>query len=525
MKTIELKISLFFLFFLMKAGGVFAQIDVFEDEIENRNGIIYYQNELLTGTVYSNDEEAIPNACQCTLKAYFTDGKLNGEKLEFYQTGKLKSKGSYKNGKPVGEHLKYNQEGQVLQKKTYREGEPIETVYFKDNVILKKEIYHNGQLQVTQEFDDNKLKKQTNYYPDKTEVIEYFQNGKTKVKGYYKDHLKTGTWTFFDESGQKNLEKIYYKNELLGEGKYTNGQKEGVWYQYSPDKKIKTIKIYQTGKLIKTKTENSAYAIKNYNFKPNEIVLTEQNKITGDTLYYAWNPKINPADHPDLKQVKKTITYWVTRHADSAPSDLSFIGKKTLTHRFEIRDVIIQYKTLKHPRTRTVNGREEKYNDIEYLATLEYKIYVYPVGSSDIAEILNFRNDSKGSFGRGLLTAALGAYPKNREEAFNRMLKNINIYKLAVKYFPAYTQIADIKSQNSKKIKSVKTADGMFNKIYKGAYFKVYDKQSGTFKALIRIYKAESNYAFGKVVKDGAWLKNYINEYPHPWIKEFYPKK
>ena len=522
MKTSYLKIWLILLFLPVYFSS-YAQIDVFDDEIENRNGVIYYENQLLTGTVYSNDEESIPNNCQCTLKAHYKDGLADGEKVEFYKTGKLKFKGNFQNGKPIGEHLKYGPNGKIIQKNTYNNGEPIEKIYYKNDKIVQKDTYHNGQLQITQHFDNNQLTKEIRYNSDKNHVVEYFPNGKTKVDAYYKGQYKTGEWTFYNEDGQKTMKKIYNNDELIGEGAYKNEQKDGIWYQYSPDKKIKTIKIYQSGKLVKTKTENSAYAIKNYHFKSGEIILTKQNKIAGDTLYYAWNPMINPDDHSEIKRVKNAITYLIKRHADSAPSDLSFIGDKNLSYRFEIRDVKITYKNLKHQRTRTVNGTEQKYYEIEYLATVEFKIYTLPVDNNGIADIMYFSADSQGSLGSGLLTAALGAYPKNRKEAFKRMLKHINIYKFAVKYFPAYTQIATIKSQNSKKIKAIKTTGGMFNKVYKGAYYKVYDQKSGTFKALIKIYKAESNFAYGKVKKDGDWLKNYINDIPHPWMKEFYP--
>ncbi len=502
----------------------YAQIDVFDDEIENRNGITYYANQPLTGTVYSNDEEEIPNNCQCSLKAHYTNGLLDGEKLQFFKNGKLKFKGSYQNGKATGTHLKYDKNGQVIQKTSYKTGEPVESNYYDKGEVVKKDIFHNGKLEITQEFEHQKLIKQTSYYPDKIEVVEYFENGKPKVKAYYKNQHKTGQWTYYDENGQKISEKIYNHDELLGEGAYKNGKKDGVWYQYSPDKKIKTIHIYQSGKLIKTKTENSAYAIKNYNFKPGEIVLTEADKINGDTYYYAWNPMIKPADHPDIKRLKKVITNLVRRHADMTATDLSPIGDQNLSYRFEIHDASITYKTLKHQRTRTVNGTEQKYYENEHLATAEFKIYVYPVSSNDIADIMNFSASSEGNLATGILTAALGAYPKNREEALNRLLKHINIYKLAVKYFPAYTRIASIKSQNSKKIKAIKTDRGMFDKVYKGAYFRVYDEDTGTFRALIRIYKAESNFAFGKVKKDGDWLKNYIIKQPQPWLKEVYPK-
>ncbi len=501
----------------------FAQIDVFEDEIVNKNNIIYYQNQALTGTVYSNDEEDIPNTCQCTLKAHYKNGLLDGEKMEFYKNGKLKFKGNYKNGKPTGKHLRYNQNGQIIEKSTYQNSMPVELVFFENDKIIKKEIYKNGKLETIKEFDKTgKLTAESHFNGKESKYIEYYPDGKTKIKGHYKNLLKDGTWIYYDETGQKTMEQIYLNNELIGQGKYQNGQKNGKWYQYSPDKKIKTIKIYQDGKLIDTKTENSAYTIKNYKFKQGEILLYRQNKITGDSLYYVLNPMIRPDDPEEIKQVKAIITAQIKRRVDSAPNDLNSISDKSISKRIEIHDVVINFSTIKHPRSRMVNGKEQKYYEYEAYATVDFKIFVYPI-DSNIADIMYFSADSQGSLAAGLLTGIANAFPHTRDEALNKMLRHINTYKFAVKYLPAYTTIAEIKTKGSKKVKSIKTSDGYFNNILKGAYFQVYDQETGSYKSLIKIYKAESNFTFGKVRKEGDWLKNYMNEHPQPWLKEVKP--
>ena len=511
----------FLLFFISGSNQIFAQIDVFEDEIENKNGVIYYENQVLNGTVYSNDEESIPNDCQCTLKAHYKNGLPDGQKLMFYNNGKLKFKGNYNNGKPVGEHIKYDKNGKIVEKRTFKNGIPEKVEFYKNGRVVKKESYNSGKLAIVQNFENDKLTAETQYFTDKEKYIEYYPNGKTKVEGYYKNKRKNGEWFFYDEAGEKTMKKIYLKDDLLGQGNYQNGQKNGIWYQYSPDKKIKTINKYKDGKLISSKVENSAYFIKNYNFKPDEKILYKKNMITGDSLYYVFNPMINTDDNEEVKQVKDVITAYLKRRADAEPSHLNpMISDKSISKRFEIHDVKITHTTVKHLRTRTVNGKQQNYYELEPVASVEFKIYVYTMDNS-LNDIMQFHADSQGNLGTSLLAATLDAYPKNREEAFERMLKFLNIYKFLVRYFPAYTTIAEIKSQNSKKIKSIKTSEGYISNVLKGAHFKVYDKETKSFKSLIRIYKAESNFTYGKVKKDGEWLKNYISKDSHPWLKEF----
>ncbi len=521
MKTIKFH-SIIILSFLLLHNLGYAQIDVFDDEIKIRFGKVYYQTEPLTGTVYSNDEITIPNDCQCTLIAQYKNGLLDGKKLIFYQNGQLKFKGNYKNGEPIGEHFKYDKNGQIIEKHRYNNGIPVEKIFYNNGKIIKKESYKTGKLEVSQEFDEGKLIAETYYYPDKIKHLEYYPNGKIKMEGFYKNNLKNGKWIYYDQSGQKTKEEIYLDNELTGQGTYKNGKKDGIWYHYGPGKKNKIIEIYKVGNLIKTTEENSAYAIKNYNLKQGELILSTVNKISGDTIYYVWNSSINNYDAPEIQTIKKQITKLIKQRDAGTPSNLSIIRNKILSKRFEIRDVKVSYKSLQHERVSIVNNQQLKHYETEHIATVEFKIYVYTL-DNHIDTIMSLKTDSQGNFVTGLLVAMASAYPQNKEAAFKRALNYLNVYKLAAKYFPAYTTIAGIKSKTAKKIKTVKTSDGYFNNIVKGAWFKVFDKKSGKFKSLIKIYKTESNYAYGKVKRDCEWLKNYLNFEPHPILKEYYP--
>lgn len=53
----------------------------------------------------------------------YENGVLHGEKLTYYENGKLAEKSFYKNGEPDGERILYSENGVILEHLTYEDGE------------------------------------------------------------------------------------------------------------------------------------------------------------------------------------------------------------------------------------------------------------------------------------------------------------------------------------------------------------------------------------------------------------------
>jgi len=100
---------------------------------------------------------------------YFNRKVYNGPAYSLHKNGKKKEEGDLKNGFRTGVwHTWYDDE-----KKRYTGG------------------YNRGK-------EHGKW------------IAYYYTNGKTKYEGSYKDGLQEGKWIYFDETGNKELEEIYF---------------------------------------------------------------------------------------------------------------------------------------------------------------------------------------------------------------------------------------------------------------------------------------------------------------------------
>lgn len=63
------------------------------------------------------------NSDELMMVEKYEDGVLNGEKLTYYENGKLAERSFYKNGDPHGEKILYSEKGVILEHLTYENGE------------------------------------------------------------------------------------------------------------------------------------------------------------------------------------------------------------------------------------------------------------------------------------------------------------------------------------------------------------------------------------------------------------------
>ncbi|MFZ4520283.1 MAG: toxin-antitoxin system YwqK family antitoxin [Bacteroidales bacterium] len=107
-------------------------------------------------------------------------------------------------------------------------------------VILKKERYvtrENGKTYtgIFKEYDsDKKLISATGIKNGLLEdsTIIYYQSGTIKEIRSYREGLKNGIWTTWNESGKKTAE-----------ASFKNGKKDGAWYVWD-DKGVKRYEMY-----------------------------------------------------------------------------------------------------------------------------------------------------------------------------------------------------------------------------------------------------------------------------------------
>ena len=94
--------------------------------------------------------------------------------------------------------------------------------------------------------NDNKTK-----YEQKGDLVEatiYYDNGNIEQHGFFKDKKLHGTWTYYNEEGEK-----------VSIGSYVNGVKMGKW-RFKNDDGVKEVN-YVNGKVVKvTKLADTSIA-------------------------------------------------------------------------------------------------------------------------------------------------------------------------------------------------------------------------------------------------------------------------
>ncbi len=532
-------LSLFILYFQYN----FAQNDVFTSEITNNNDVIYYQNKPFTGTLYSDDEVEIPNNCQCTLKAIYNNGKLNGYKNEWYNNGNKKSEKNYKNGLAIGEHIYYNIDGFIINKETFNNGNiATQTAFFKNGKIKRLVAFKNGiKHGVTKEYDDEGvLLKEIEYQKDKIARIVYFQNGKRlreevfennhikkisfkndkklKEEVFIKDsEIKDGVWKFYDDNENIQSETVYKKDKKIQFGDYINTKKEGEWITFLNDFKVKKIELYKNGNLIKTTEIKTANFLENYPFKKGDKVVEYTNILSNKTEYSIIrfiSPNIN---HNEYALISAIIKKQIFQRAHLLNKN-NYVGEKILNHIIQITPLDLVYNKHKIERTKMVNGQQQKYYIPDYFMISHYDINITDTNNNIIYNF-TLRIDSSQSFGNSLLANALNK-GKTRKEAFNIALQNIHLGKLATVVFPIQAKILKIKSQTSSKIKAIVINKGATNGIYKKMIFNVFDIENNEYKSKIKVLKLNATFSTCKVINEQAWLKAYINSHSEVYLKE-----
>lgn len=205
-----------------------------KEEIEYRNSLKsgFYKEYDTTGnlkniTKYLNDT---------LLKDVQEIVKLD-IKNEYYDSGKLKSVGSYKNKVPEGIKRQYNEDGKIVKAEIFKNGNMVGEGIVDEKGFKQgawKEKYETGELRAEGIYKDGKKFGEWKFY---------FKNGKLEQKGKFIANEKAhGTWLWYFENGQIEREEIFDKGKeegymkeyndsgkVIAEGNYSDGLKEDLW--------------------------------------------------------------------------------------------------------------------------------------------------------------------------------------------------------------------------------------------------------------------------------------------------------
>ena len=186
------------------------------------------EGNLLTAAKYLNDEKQVNVA---ELK------KLEVQ-TEYYPSGKVKVRATYKDDKPEGIWREYNEEGEIEKSYIYKNGvvigEGIVTEKGEKNGFWK-EFYENGELRAEGEYNSDVKTGEWKYY---------HQNGKLEQIGSFtEDGALEGQWKWYYDSGITWREENYYEGKLDGmyveyddlgniitKGEFIEGREEGFWF-------------------------------------------------------------------------------------------------------------------------------------------------------------------------------------------------------------------------------------------------------------------------------------------------------
>jgi len=448
----------------------FAQLEVFDSEIEYIDDIAMYKNQKFTGTVYSDDINIVPNSCECTLKAHYKNGKRDGKYTTWNNDGTLQIEATYIKGKLNGDKK-----------------------YYTNNKLVKNESYNNDKLLKKINFSNGKIEKVTIYQSD-TERIEKIINNKIVTENIYKNNILIETNKYkndillkkelfdkpnnkkvivYDDSGTKLSEYYYINNELISGGKLVNGKREGEWTIYSDDMLVKKLITYKNGNPVKTTIIDARKYIKNNKPNENSMIIRYANILNNKHEYYL----IKFIEQQYYKDLKQNIA-------------------QLITHRTQ---VINDYKKY---------GEQE----IDFLLTFKW------LNNNELSII---RSDFDGKvFEKYIVTV-----PKIFEKIELLNAKKLNTHqtiplnKIFSKYFPIHFYISGVRKQTETEVNYINVDKGKYDGVIKKIYF-VYDQETKSIMSEVKPIKIYKNKSVCKVYSYQEWLKKYMKKHQNILIIE-----
>lgn len=220
--------------------------------VKNGNGemVDYYGNGLLKswynykdGLKHGDFEEASVYGYY-TLKGAFKNNKPEGKWEYYFISGDLEKVAHYKEGLLDGSYINYYDNEQIRVQGEYQAGMKVgKWTWFTNTGVVDMEgnfknglqhgswiyNYPDGKVSYRAKFKDGKKDGKWSYY---------YSMGKKFKEGNFKDDKKDGPWKTWYESGT-----------LLMEGDYKDDKEEGEWKNYWENGRLKNHSTFKDGQL------------------------------------------------------------------------------------------------------------------------------------------------------------------------------------------------------------------------------------------------------------------------------------
>jgi antitoxin component YwqK of YwqJK toxin-antitoxin module len=227
--------------------------------------------------------------------------KTHGDYIEYYESGKIKSKIKYVDGKEQGDYILYYESGEIRRIITkYVDGkEQGDDIWYNESgKINRKSKYVDGKRQGEEigYYESGSVKYKENYVDGKRqgEEIGYYESGSVKYKENYVDDKEQGKRIVYYESGNIEHKENYVDGLIQG---------EGIWYYESGS--VQSNLNYLDGKL--QGEQIMYYESGSVNFKTNYVDDKEQ----GDRIDYYESGKIkSKSKYVDGKRQGDIIEYY-----------------------------------------------------------------------------------------------------------------------------------------------------------------------------------------------------------------------
>ncbi len=220
--------------------------EYFENDIKQGNTIIYYKPSEAAGKA-GKIKQTIP----------FINGKEDGTGLEFTPDSTIITITDYKMGFIQKDEKINRRDVKNLKQGVWKEffltgALKQEVTYYDDKMHgYLKEYSSSGSLLNTTKYVHGAL--QTNV-PELAKLdvkTEYFSNGQVHFTRTYKDDVAEGIHREFSPEGKVIAAKIYADGVLTAEGILdTTGRQQGIWKEYYPEGKLKSLGQYVNSKRI-----------------------------------------------------------------------------------------------------------------------------------------------------------------------------------------------------------------------------------------------------------------------------------
>ena len=196
------------------------------------------------------------------------EGRRQGKWKEYYDTGELRSEGSYKDDRREAEWVFFYRDGKEEQRGAYRKGLPDGDWRWlhRNGQLWREEVFYEGREDgISIEYNDTGAVVSRGQYIDGERDGQWIIDiGEHREEGEYRVGQRYGVWKYFFKDDKLKFEGKFMDGREDGEhvsyhengavrlrGRYKFGEKEGDWISYTQESEIINVVTYERGEVVK----------------------------------------------------------------------------------------------------------------------------------------------------------------------------------------------------------------------------------------------------------------------------------